>query len=75
MHLPLALFAASCWSGADMNDHIYVDEYEIEELRAQVRFEKQRHARLMRNPDCRDPDHPGCEHCMETDDECWTFNC
>ena len=53
-----------------MNDHIYVDEYEIEELRAQMRFEKQRHARLMRNPDCRDPDHPGCEHCMEADDEC-----
>lgn len=53
-----------------MNDHIYIDEYELEELRAQVRFERQRDARLSRNPDCRDPDHPGCPKCMEIEDEC-----
>lgn len=48
----------------------FIDEYEIEELRAQVRFERQRNARLAQNPDCRDPDHPGCPNCMENDDEC-----
>jgi hypothetical protein len=53
-----------------MNDHFYVDEYELEELRAQARSERKYHAALMRNPDCRDPDHPGCDNCMETDDEC-----
>jgi len=58
-----------------MNDHFYVDEYELEELRAQVRFERKYHAALMRNPDCRDPDHPGCENCMETDDECLSVDC
>ena len=36
------------------------------ELLAQDRWERRRHAQLMRNPDCRDPDHPGCERC---DDE------
>lgn len=55
-----------------MNDHIYIDEYELEELRAQVRFERKRDARLSRNPDCRDPDHPGCPKCMEDDHDAST---
>jgi len=48
----------------------FEEDSEIEELRAQVYFERKRHAALMLNPDCRDPDHPGCDNCMETDDEC-----
>jgi hypothetical protein len=46
-----------------------IDEYEIEELKAQDRAERQYQARLARNPDCRDPDHPGCVDCMGEDDE------
>ena len=48
----------------------FEDDTELEELRAQVFFERQRNARLSRAPDCRDPDHPGCPKCMEIEDEC-----
>ena len=43
---------------------------DIEDLKAQDRFQRQLDARLRAHPDCRDPDHPGCEHCEddETDD-------
>lgn len=40
------------------------DDY-LDEL-AEARFQRQRQGRLMRHPDCRDPDHPGCELCEET---------
>jgi hypothetical protein len=45
------------------------DDYdcEAEELRIQQRLEKQRRNILALHPDCRDPDHPGCENCMEGD--------
>ena len=26
-------------------------------------------AALTRNPDCRDPSHPGCERCVDKEDE------
>jgi len=42
---------------------------DLEDLRAEALWERKRHARLMQNPDCRDPDHPGCEHCEERDDD------
>ena len=45
------------------------DDYEARELRANEVFERQRLHRLLRNPDCRDPDHPGCEACWEVDDD------
>jgi len=45
------------------------DDPEIDDLRAQDRFEARRALALRYNPDCRDPDHLGCEHCMENDDE------
>ena len=45
-----------------------MDEYDIEELKAQDRFERQMRASLMANPDCRDPDHPGCEKCEDEDE-------
>lgn len=40
----------------------------IEELRAEDRWRKRRHAELMRHPDCRDPDHPGCDRCEEEEE-------
>jgi hypothetical protein len=42
---------------------------ELEDLRNEARWQKQYFARLSRNPDCQDPDHPGCEDCEETDEE------
>ena len=49
----------------------YDDDYdsEVEELKAEARFERQRTARLLRNPDCRDPDHPGCDKCADHDED------
>lgn len=41
----------------------------VEELRAQDRHERQHRRALMAHPDCRDPDHPGCEHCEESDED------
>lgn len=46
-----------------------MDEIEIEELKAQMFYERRRRALLMANPDCRDPDHIGCEKCEECEDE------
>ena len=45
------------------------EDPEAEDLRAQDRFEARRALALRYNPDCRDPDHPGCEHCEGEDDE------
>jgi hypothetical protein len=42
---------------------------ETEELKALVWWEKKRLYRLIGAPDCRDPDHPGCEICNEEDNE------
>lgn len=39
---------------------------ELEDLKNEARLQKQYFARLSRSPDCRDPDHPGCEDCEET---------
>lgn len=32
---------------------------------AQQRLDNQRRTQLMQHPDCRDPDHPGCEYCFD----------
>jgi hypothetical protein len=45
------------------------DEFEIEELRRMVNRQRRTLERLGQNPDCRDPDHPGCEVCEPTEDE------
>jgi hypothetical protein len=45
------------------------DDYEVEELRMQRRWDRQRYNKLARHPDCRDPDHPGCEACCEDDND------
>lgn len=39
------------------------------DLRAEDAWRRRQQTRLLRNPDCRDPDHPGCEHCAEDDDD------
>ena len=44
-------------------------DYDLEELKAQDRFEKQYRRALMAHPDCRDPDHPGCIDCWEDEDD------
>jgi hypothetical protein len=44
-------------------------DYDLEDARQEARFERRRQNLLMRYPDCRDPDHPGCECCEEGDEE------
>lgn len=41
---------------------------EIGELRAQAAHDRRTANRLRQNPDCRDPDHPGCIHCEGNDE-------
>lgn len=48
---------------------IEIDEYDRLELIAEDRAKKRYLAEYGRHPDCRDPKHPGCEDCMENDDE------
>lgn len=50
-----------------MIDDDYDDD--LDDLRAEDRARKRHMYALMRNPDCRDPDHPGCELCEENEDE------
>ena len=45
------------------------DDYEAECLRSEARAESKHRNALNRHPDCRDPDHPGCEECEESGDE------
>lgn len=45
------------------------DDPEASELRQQDRWQRRRLARLAAHPDCRDPDHPGCEYCEPRDDQ------
>jgi len=55
-----------------MNDRNYFDpsiQDEIDALQAAVNFQTLRYNLLRHNPDCRDPDHPGCELCEESDYE------
>ena len=55
-----------------------MDEDERHELMAEDRADKRYRARYSRHPDCRDPDHPGCDACNDdcceecgfTEDEC-----
>ena len=39
------------------------------ELMVDDRYERRYRRELMQHPDCRDPDHPGCERCREDDEE------
>lgn len=44
------------------------DDDEMEEMFMQRRKIRLYKKKLFAHPDCRDPDHPGCEQC---DDELW----
>lgn len=46
-----------------------MDEYDIEELKAQDRHERRYRGMLMAHPSCRDPDHPGCDLCEDDEDD------
>lgn len=46
-----------------------MDEYEISAQRTAALRQRQHVSRLAAHPDCRDPDHPGCEQCEPPDDE------
>ena len=45
------------------------DDDDLEELRLDAIAERQHLNRLARHPDCRDPDHPGCQACQDNEDE------
>ena len=46
---------------------LYEDDYRDEEIQ---RLAKKRYrSQLMRHPDCRDPDHPGCSSCLPEDED------
>lgn len=42
---------------------------DVEELKAEARAQRALLYRLIRHPDCRDPDHPGCERCEEPEEQ------
>ena len=42
---------------------------EMEDCREDDSYERDRDAALRRNPDCRDPEHPGCDFCKQQGDE------
>lgn len=46
-----------------------MDPDDLAELRLDQVLERRYLATLARNPDCRDPAHPGCEHCVDRDDD------
>jgi len=45
------------------------DPNDVAELKAEAAAERRYRRILARHPDCRDPDHPGCELCEDQDDE------
>ena len=40
-----------------------------EDLRNQDRRERRQFWQTIAHPDCRDPDHPGCSHCEDSNEE------
>lgn len=46
-----------------------LNEYDYDDMRAEELAERRYRNALSRHPDCRDPDHPGCECCEESDTE------
>jgi len=49
----------------------YFETYEdpdLEDLKSHVFWANRAYHDLMHNPDCKDPDHPGCELCEGQDD-------
>ena len=53
-----------------MNDYIReILEDEREMCMAEIAHDRRKQRALRANPDCRDPDHPGCEACEERDED------
>lgn len=46
-----------------------IEQIEENELRAERHRQRRYDQHVTAHPDCRDPDHPGCEQCMENEDE------
>ena len=46
-----------------------MDDLEAEELRSEAIAMRWHRQKLASHPDCRDPDHPGCVKCMDSDDD------
>lgn len=44
-------------------------DFELDELRAEANAERRRRNALISHPDCRDPDHPGCQMCADEEAE------
>jgi hypothetical protein len=51
-----------------MWSQMMLDDQDIIEMRMEQIYMRQQRARLFANPDCRDPDHPGCRECEAADD-------
>ena len=45
------------------------DPDDLAEMRQTQALERRYLAALSRNPDCRDPAHPGCDRCVDKEDE------
>ena len=46
-----------------------IDPQEAREMRWEDFYRKRYESHLSSHPDCRDPDHPGCELCDEENEE------
>lgn len=46
-----------------------IDQMEADEIRAEDAANRRYERQSARHPDCRDPDHPGCENCEPPEDE------
>ena len=46
-----------------------MDEFDVDDLRREAAAIRWHQKQLMAHPDCRDPDHPGCEKCMVDEDD------
>jgi hypothetical protein len=54
-----------------MKSHYDLDELDpyVEELKAERQHQRRQQANLLAHPDCRDPDHLGCDKCEEDESE------
>jgi hypothetical protein len=53
-----------------MSDDWYdADDDNYQEMAAEARWQRRQQAQLLSNPDCRDPDHPGCAICDNDPDD------
>jgi len=46
-----------------------LDELDMDDMRLEQQAMRWYQQALAAHPDCRDPDHPGCEKCMGADDD------